>query len=186
MDRIEYSEDDEQNEDLEKDLSLLSSIFSTLYQRNGEEIFYQSRGINVEKIEGLGAVVRMSIRLNGRDSDLFTIYRSYSRQNSNVPRAEEDEKKEEERRAENTQKIDSEYPVFLQTLKENIVEYGSIVKSLTAGEALLFKVSFFDCKECKELPEELEITAKVSTLESYKKGNTSLSQAITQLKVAGN
>ena len=74
------------------------------------------------------------------------------------------------------------YTPFLEDVKKQIVEYGSIVKDLEDKEALIFRIGFNDCR-CKTRPDELEITAMRSTLEAYRKGKITLEEGVRQLKV---
>ncbi len=71
----------------------------------------------------------------------------------------------------------------MSSLKEYIVDYGSIVKSLKPREQLLFKLNFPNCDDCKEMPKRLEIAAKKATLDAYRKDQISLENAVSQLTV---
>ena len=92
---------------------------------------------------------------------------------------------EKARETENRAKIDLDksYTNFIEAFKNNIIDYGSIVKSLESGEALIFKLKFPKCEDCKKMPERLEITVKKSTLAAYRKDQISLESAVSQLIV---
>ena len=88
-----------------------------------------------------------------------------------------------QKEAEEKENPDDSYPDFIADLKNSIIEYGSIVKELKSDESLIFKISFPKCEDCQKMPTQMEITAKKSTLDAYRKEQISLEDAINQLVV---
>ncbi len=183
--KIEFSTpDDEEQNSNHKNLELLSNIFSDLYKSDMEGPLRLTGGVKYEKIEGLGAIYHLTIRPKYRGNgfralsiDPEIIIKEelvYPDRGSGQSRDERKEEKEEQ--------FLKDYPQFLEELKLNIVEYGSIVRELAKDEALIFKVEF--CKGCDDnLPREIEITAKQSVLEGFRTNKLSLEQATSRLNV---
>lgn len=200
LDRIKYTFEEEGKTPEDRDLTLLTSIFSRLYQSDlSDNEMFRLRGTpDYEQIEGLGAVIYLNVgsrfpmgkyfynynfngvEIMGRRRDGVRIY---------VPQPETDEEaamtveEEADSREEDADDIDEAYLEYMEDLKRNIVEYGSIVKNLEKNEALIFRVNFFECHECEVMPKKAEITVQQPTLEAYRKGNMDLEWAVDQLKI---
>lgn len=193
----------------DRDLKLLTSIFSRLYQSdlNGNDIFRLRGTPHFERIEGLGAVIHMNvgakfpygtyffnqdyniIQLRGlRDREAAR--RDRERVHIFVPEAEGDRRGavtvegDADESTEDPAEIDEAYLDFKAELERNIVEYGSIVKELAEDEALIFRVRFFDCEDCEVMPRQLEITARQPVLNAYRTGSSDLDDAVGQLVVS--
>jgi len=186
VDRIQYVTTVEGGEAEDRDLKLLSSIFGRLYQQDLSELFTVSGPPAYEKIEGLGAIYHLRFFTPGatRGDLLSPVYIEIAKARRDgyeivVPDLEAETLEPEEW----AEKIDAAYPEFLEDLKANIVEYGSIAKDLEAGEALLFRIHFPSCESCVSLPEQIEITARQETLQAYREGKLSLERAVGQLAV---
>lgn len=188
--KVEYSEGKAEVEEGSKDTKLLNSIFSRLYKEDlSGNACISSRGPSrSEYIPGLGVVVNM--RMNARcrtwrgSFDRFEFFREGSGQNGIALLDSEIKDREDEKNSEEEEKNpDDFYPEFLDDLKENIVEYGSIAKSLEKDEVLIFKLDFQGCRDCELVPDRLNISIKQSTLMAYRQGKTSLEQAIKQLTI---
>jgi hypothetical protein len=181
--RIEFVIAEEGTAPEDRDLEILTNIFSTLYKdRSGRTIGLRGTP-EYEKIEGLGAIVYMTAGPRGTYFALSgTTLKYYSLEGlrqAPLPPEKEDKKDTLDLATE----LSNAFPGFLEELKQHIVEYGSIVRNLSEDEALIFRVDFFDCRDCEVLPEEVEITAKQPMLAAYKKGTIDLQTAVEQLKV---
>lgn len=195
VDKIKFTSEKEGTNEENRDLTLLTSIFSRLYQSDlsSDETFKLRGTPKYENIEGLGAVVYLSV---GPKRYAYSYYfngvrikdKGSNRINIVVPDERGDEKADAKADSDTDEdkadEIDDAYPDFMSELEQNIVEYGSIVKDLAKDEALIFKINFFDCKDCEVMPEKIEITAMQSTLAAYRKGNISLDKAVGQLKIS--
>lgn len=185
--KIAYTEGEADASAETKDMKLINSIFSRLYKEDlsgGSCII--SRGTpRSEYIPELGLVVNMRMntrcrswkRSFGNGLELFR-----EGQNGVVILGGDDEDEQADKKEVEQENPDEHYPAFLATLKENIVEYGSIAKSLQSDEVLVFKVSFSGCRDCQLIPENISITATQSTLTAYRQGKLSLEKAVEQLK----
>ena len=182
--KIAYTEGEEVETE-SKDMKLINSIFSRLYKDDlsGSECISSRSTPRSEYIPDLGLVVNMRMNTRCRGSRGFGSRLELFREGQGFftlldPEEDEDEEENEDR--ENAAKS---YPEFLSTLKENVVEYGSIAKSLEEGEVLVFNVAFSGCRDCKLIPEQLSITAKQATLAAYRQGKLSLEKAVEQLNI---
>lgn len=185
--KIIYTEGEAEKEEGNKDLKLMNSIFSRLYREDlsGTTCIRGSGTPKSEYIPDLGMVVQMDMNVRCR-GDINTRFNRLDffrdgEVRGVAPLAEADDKETKE--GEIKENPDEEYPQFLQDLKQNIIEYGSIAKSLAKDEILVFKVAFSGCRDCKVIPENLSITAKESTLTAYRQGSLSLEKAINQLSI---
>lgn len=183
--RIKFTTEEDEPSKKDRDLELLSGIFSRLYKSDlsANDLLKLRSSPNYEKIEGLGAVFDLSV---GIKNSIWSVYNPLLQLNGgnevDIIVGEEPENKSDDK-DKTADEIDAAYPDFLSDLKNNIIEYGGIVKDLASDEALIFRVNFFDCKGCKVLPQKLEITAAQTTLDNYRKGKTNLSDAAGQLKI---
>lgn len=188
--KVEYSEGKAEVEEGNKDTKLLNSIFSRLYKEDlsGNTCISSRSTPRSEYIPGLGVVVNMRMNTRCRtwrgSFDRLEFFREGSGQNGialldTERRDREDEKDNEE----DEKNPDDFYPEFLSDLKENIVEYGSIAKSLEKDEVLVFKLEFQGCRDCELVPDRLNVSVKQSTLVAYRQGKISLDQAIKQLTI---
>lgn len=188
--KVEYSEGKTEVAEGNKDTKLLNSIFSRLYKDDlsGNACISSRSTPRSEYIPGLGMVVNM--RMNARcgnwrgSFDRFEFFREGGGQNgialldSNRKESEENKDKEEKKES-----PDDHYEAFLADLQENIVEYGSIAKSLEKDEVLIFKLEFQGCRDCELVPDRLNISVKQSTLVAYRQGKATLDQSIKQLTI---
>ncbi len=184
--KVEYSEGKAEVEEGNKDTKLLNSVFSRLYKEDlsGNSCISSRSTPRSEYIPGLGMVVNM--RMNARcgnwrgSFDRLEFFREGGGQNG-IALLDSDRKDSEEDKEKESP--DDHYEVFLADLQENIVEYGSIAKSLEKDEVLIFKLEFQGCRDCELVPDRLNISVKQSTLLAYRQGKMTLEQAIKQLTI---
>lgn len=187
--RIEFTTKSAGSDEADRDLVLLSGIFARLYKSDMSEDFALFGTPGFEQIPGLGAVFYLPMR-TGRftfSSNGVTLWRWAPPAGTVIAttpdKMKDEDKDEDEEEEDQAAKLEEAYPAFLKELKQNIVEYGGIVKNLTPGEALIFRVELPNCPDCEKLPKKVEITARQSTLEAYRRGTTTLEAAAGQLKV---
>lgn len=183
--KIAYTEGDEGVEKETKDMKLINSIFSRLYKDDlsGSSCISSRSSPKSEYIPDLGLVVNMRMNTRCRGNRGFGSRLELFREGQSGFALVDPEEVEESEDDEDRESADEHYPEFLSTLKENVVEYGSIAKSLKEGEVLVFKVEFNGCRDCKLIPEELSITAKQSTLTAYRQGKLSIEKAVAELSI---
>lgn len=183
IDQIEYVfEEAKERASKEKDLELLSTILKKLHNDKETGSLRISGTPYYEKIKGIGVIYNLRIRSGNGDGFFglrFSGTRTVWSDNGLAVIAED----ADETSVDNEEDLDKSYATFVTHLKENIIDYGSIVKSLDVREALTFKLRFPDCKDCEVMPKKLEIIVKKSTLDGYRKEQISLEEAVNQLVV---
>lgn len=186
--KITYTEGEEDVAKETKDMKLINSIFSRLYKEDlsGSSCISSRSTPRSEYIPELGLVVNMRMNTrcrSGRFGGRFELFRGGQNGITLLDSDDDQDGEEEGEHEDERENPDEHYPEFLSTLKENVVEYGSIAKSLNEGEVLVFKINFHGCRDCKVIPENLSITAKQSTLAGYRQGKISLDKAIGELNI---
>ncbi len=181
LSRIRFTIESGHTNKQDRDLVLLSSIFSRLYESDLSKTFYLHGSVDFERIDGLGAIYHFTLGpKSGRGAIYFSDgqrLRLRDRGGVVVPMPENADPADGE-----ISKLETAYPAFLETLKANIIEYGSIVKNLAPGEALIFRINFTGTSDSTTIPEKLKITCRQATLDSYRQNKISLEKAVTQLR----
>ncbi|GAB4229617.1 MAG: hypothetical protein Tsb0034_01270 [Ekhidna sp.] len=166
MKRIEFNTGDEKP--VAKDIELFASIFGRLFEPDISTTYYaSSRHINFSVLENLGVTFSMRFYSSTSDSGLHTI-----RTTGESGLTQEERNK----------KVESLYPEFEKTFKENLIDYGRTIRSLEPNEMILFKVRLTECKGCN-MPEEIEVSVKGKTLADYDTGKIDRRQALSQVVV---
>jgi len=183
INKIDYVfEEPEERVKKEKDLELLSTILKKLYNSHEAGDFHISGTPYYEKIEGIGARYVLNIR-TGNGNQLFGLVEGtrtvWTDNGIELLINDKTSKKSGLTAAE----MDAQYTTFLSEMKENVIDYGSLVKSLQSGESLTFQIRLPKCSECEQMPKQVEIMAKKSTIDAYRKDQISIDEAINELIV---
>lgn len=150
------------------DLELLTSIFERLYKSDLSNTYYvNSRGVYYEKLKNFGVIVSMKVYSSVSDDGLYTIQ---TLQLDKLTREERDKK------------VESLYPEFERSLKDNIINYGRTVKSLQPNEKLMFKVNLTECKNC-DMPKAIDLSVDASVLLDFDKSKIDLKTAVSKIKI---
>ena len=80
-------------------------------------------------------------------------------------------------RKERNKIVNDKYPHFLDGFKENILEYGQLLKNLKDNETLYFNIDLTKCEDC-DMSQEIEVSLKKSMIDQYRSEKLSLSQAM--------
>ncbi len=167
LDKITITKEESSTEKV-ADLELLASIFERLYKSDLSNTYYvNSRGVNYEKLKNFGVIVSMKVYSSMVDNGLYTI------QTQGLERLSKEER---------DKKVESLYPEFEKSLKENIINYGRTVKSLQPNEMLMFKVNLTECKNCN-MPKAIDLSVEASVLAEYDKSKIDLKTAVSKIKV---
>lgn len=152
-----------ENAELERkpDLDLFANMLKTTYDQRYTETYFISSKPNYELLSGLGVVYNVKVYSSYEDNGL---YRLPGLRRSDVSKEDRDKSVEEM------------YPQFVDSFKENIIRYGSTIKSLEAGNKLIIKVKMTKCDSCS-FPEIVEFTVDKSVFDQFSNGAFSLDQA---------
>lgn len=196
LQRIAIVENSRQAE-VEPDVKLLASVFERLYQDDLSENFRITGRSGYQRLAGLGLIYSFNFSQggyfswgSGAASTLFsvrgknraiTITGSGDIVNGDV---KTDEQKTGEKEGNSKAEIQKQYDDFLNTFKQNMIEYGRLAKSLPADELLIFRLNFqgLDCDDCA-IAEHVELTVKGSVLKDFDAGKISVAQGVSQIKM---
>ena len=150
-----------------KDLDLFASMLTTVYDDEFTDSYFISWKPEYQRLDGVGVIYS------------FKVYSSYDEDGLyRMPGIDKKGLSIQERNAE----VEKLYPIFVQAMKENIVQYGRTINSLAAEEILILKVTLTKCDGCA-LPKKIQFSIKQSVLLSFKTGNLSEKEVITKVKV---
>ena len=139
-----------------KDLELLASVLKKVHKQDLEDNgLYFGNTSNYDQIEGIGAIFNWTVRQGG-DFPFRLHTKKSIRWSDNGVFVFEDASDEAEKtktkptKEEKQRKLIANYQSFIKYFKENVIEYGSIVKNLKDKEALIFKLKLPKCDDCKD------------------------------------
>ena len=148
-----------------KDLELLSTIIERLYKKDLSDTYFVSEKIGFQRLDRFGAIYSMKTYSSNSYSGKYCI-----------PTLDLEDLSLEER----NKKVEMLYPKFEKGLKENILDYGKTLKSLSPSETVLFQVKLTECKGCN-MPENIDLSVKQSVLSDYDSGKLSKSAALAKV-----
>jgi hypothetical protein len=152
----------------EPDLEVLSSAFDRLYNRDLSTTYYIESNTYYEKLSDFGAILYLRVVSSTQThSGLLT-----------MPTINLTEIDQETR----DKKVKELYPLFEKELKENILEYGSLVRSLKDNEQLVLNVKLTKCKGCG-IPADIEVSVPYSVLKDYSSGKVDKNSALGKMTV---
>ena len=153
---------------VEPDMELLSSIFNRLYRSDLSKTFFTEDNIYYERLKDFGVIYYMQV-YSGTKID----YARYA-----MPTLGLEDVDQETR----DKKVKEVYPKFEQELKENILEYGRTLKSLSDNEVVIFNVTLTKCKDCG-IPSTLEVTVKSAVVKDFAAGKMDKNAALNKFSV---
>lgn len=163
----------ESTTEVQTDLELLSSIMNRLYRSDLSKSYYVDEGIYYERMKDFGVIYYMGV-VSSIEQDV----RLGEGKKLRMPTL----KLEDLDQATRDKKVTELYPVFEKDLKENIVEYGRTLKSLSPDEMIVFNVRLTKCEKCG-IPSTLELSVKNSTLKEFSEGKITKEAAAARINV---
>jgi len=151
-----------------KDLDLFGAMLKTLYEDSYTDTYFISWKPEYERIKGVGAIYNFKVYSSYEDNGLY-----------NMPGIDKSGITGEVRN-ENVEKL---YPVFVKSMKENIVQYGRTINSLSSDEVLILKITLTKCDDCT-IPKKVQFSVKQSVLADYNTGKISQNDAVSKIKVS--
>ncbi|MEM9888445.1 MAG: hypothetical protein AAF849_21300, partial [Bacteroidota bacterium] len=199
--RIRFSKDSKEEAN-DPDIELLISIINRLYDEDLSETFVIDDVGRYTNIRGLGAIIDLDVERVTEEDD-FIIWSDNGRTRSwrkyktkggevelsevKVPKISMDKDcdcpdKEEEEEEANKEAFNKLYEPFMDSFKENLVEYGQTVQSLEEDEMLMFRLHFNDF----DIDYVVDVSVAQSVLEQYATESITLEKAIGKVKVKKN
>jgi hypothetical protein len=156
---------------VEPDMELLTSIFNRLYRPDLSNTYFTEENIYYERLSNFGAIFYMQV------------YSSTPHDNGrySLPTF----KLEDVDQATRDKKVKEAYPQFEKELKENILEYGRTLKSLTDEENLVFNVILTKCVKCG-IPASIELSVKSGVLKELSAGKLDNATALSKVTIKKN
>ena len=149
-----------------KDLDLFSSMLNTVYDAEYTDSYFMSWKPEYQRLEGVGAIYS------------FKVYSSYDENGFfRMPGVDKSGLSGKDRNAE----VERLYPIFIQSMKENMVQYGRTINSLPPNELVILKITLTKCDECS-IPKKVQLSVKQSVLSDYNTGKITEKQAIEKVK----
>ena len=163
--KIKYIE----NAEMERkaDLDLFASMLKTTYNSKYTDTYFMSSIPRYEVLTGLGVVYSVKVYSSYDDGGLFK-----------MPTINKTGMSEEER----NKAVEEMYPQFVEDFKENIIRYGSTIKSLKYSDKLIIKVKMTKCETCT-FPSTVEFMVDQSVLSQFSTGGLTLAQAKAKVKL---
>ena len=165
IEKINYVEHGGENES-SKDLDLFAAMIKTLYSVDYTDTYFVSWTPEYEIISGIGAVYTFKVFSSYDENGLYR-----------MPGINEEGLTEPQRQ----EKVKELYPLFTETFKENLIQYGRAINSLDGDEMLMIRITMTKCDNC-DLPKKVQFTVKQSVLTQYNTGKIKLEDALSQVK----
>lgn len=165
IEKINYVEHGGENEH-SKDLDLFAAMIKTLYNADYTDTYFVSWTPEYEIISGIGAVYTFKVFSSYDENGLYR-----------MPGINEEGLTEPQRQ----EKVKELYPLFTETFKENLIQYGRAINSLDGDEMLMIRITMTKCDNC-DLPKKVQFTVKQSVLTQYNTGKIKLEDALNQVK----
>ncbi|HQQ98730.1 MAG TPA: hypothetical protein PLX35_15775 [Cyclobacteriaceae bacterium] len=158
--------DAEPSDKLEPDLEVFSSMLGRLYSPDLSKTYYTEGNVPYERLNNYGVVFYMRVysssQVNNDRWDMPTIGMNYATS------------------PERDKKVKELYPKFENDLKENVLDYARMIRSLGAEEQLTLNVKLTRCKGCG-IPESIEVAVKSSVLTDYNQGKLTKEAALAKI-----
>jgi len=151
-----------------RDLDLFSAMIKTLYDKNYSDSYFVTWKPDYQRLNGVGAIYDLKVYSSIEEDGSFA-----------MPGINKHGLSAEER----NKKVVELYPIFIKSMKENIIQYGRTINSLQPNELLIIKVTLTKCDNCS-IPQKIQFAIKQSILASYNSGKLSQKEAIAKVKLS--
>ncbi len=159
--------DEPETRETSSDVEVFGTVMSRLYKSDLSKTFYVTRNISHEYIKDYGLIFWMKVYsstiIDGR-------YSIITANKSDLSKEERD------------QIVDDLYPLFTEDLKNNILEYGRMLKSIEPEEKVIFKVNLTECDPCK-MPGAIELIVTKKVLDDYASGKIKKEEALKNISL---
>ena len=159
-------------EEIATDLRVLGELMNSLYSVSNSKSYFSNSNPTIVKTKGMGAIYSWAVFSAYNDSF------GYRLPTLTKGAVTVDDKNRNEI-------VKAAYPAFLESFKENLVDYGRTIKSLENKEKIVFNIKMTRCQGCG-IPDVLKVEMDRATIEDYNQGKLSRQQAIARLKVIEN
>ncbi len=158
-------------EEVEEDLRLFSNILKTVYESGISKTYFMTSRPGVERLKDFGVIYHAKVYSSNPRG--FGENRQHDMPTLGLNDISQDER---------DNKVKELYMPFIETLKDNLVEYGRTIRSLKGDESIVLKTRLTSCEECG-IPESVELTIKASVLKEYGSGKINKNSAVGKITV---
>lgn len=152
----------------EPQLEVFSSMLERLYEIDLTETYYMANTPDYDRMEKFGVTYYLKFYSSTvHDDDDYSLPTISKKHVS---------------KAERNKIVEEMYPEFLKSFKQNILDYGHILKNIDPSEMLVFHVKLTSCEGC-DMPAVIDVSLKKSVIEDYRNGKLSFDQANTMIEV---
>lgn len=78
--------------------------------------------------------------------------------------------------------VNDMYPEFLMGMKQNLLDYGHVLKNLDEDELLILEIELTACEDC-EMPSKIELSMKKSVLDQFRRDKVNEAEALDAINV---
>ncbi len=151
----------------EPQIEVFAAMLERLYDTDLSSTYYMSSQPSFERMKDFGLTYYLKVYSSYVEGDEYYMPTINRR---NVSREERQEI------------VQGMYPKFVEGVKENILEYGHILKNVKPDEMLVLDIKLTQCDGCS-MPKQIEISTKKSTIDDYRSGRMSKDEAIAAITV---
>lgn len=151
------------------DLEMFAGIFEKFYSYDLSESFYANGTPWYEVLNGYGVVFHA--KANSPNQSFSRVQFYTQGQSSGILKSDATESDEEEL-----------YLKFREDIKNFLLDYGRTIRSVTGEDKVHLEVKIQACKKCK-VPQILELSTKMSTLNQYDQQKISKDKALNQIEI---
>jgi len=148
-----------------KDLDLFGSMLKTIYDDDYTDSYFISWEPKYERLKGIGVIYSFKVYSSYDENGLYRMPGINEKGLTNSQRNE---------------KVIALYPVFIKSMRENIIQYGRTITSLDSDEVVLLKISLTKCDGCS-IPKKIQFSVKQSVLVDFNSGKLSQKDAIAKV-----
>jgi hypothetical protein len=152
----------------EPQLEVFSSMLERLYEVDLSDTYYMASAPDYDRMENFGVTYYLK----------FYSSTVYDDDNYSLPTIG----RKNVGKAERNKIVEEMYPDFLKGFKQNILDYGHILKNLKEEEMLVFHMKLTSCEGC-DMPAVIDVSIKKLIIEEYRSGRLSLEKALDQFEV---
>ena len=151
----------------EPEIEMFSTILKRMYETDLSDTYYMTSQPYYERMKNFGVTYYLKYYSSIIKDDLYTLP---TLNKSKIDKKERDVL------------VESLYPKFLEGFKKNILDYGHILKGLSADEIIHFQIKLTECKGCN-MPQDIEVTLPASVARDFNSGKIDLKRAVARITV---
>ncbi|MDH3649473.1 MAG: hypothetical protein OEQ53_07300 [Saprospiraceae bacterium] len=151
----------------EPQIEVFAAMLDRLYDTDLSATYYMSKQPSYERMKDFGLTYYIKVYSSYVEGDTYYL-----------PTVGRRDVSREERK----EIVQEMYPKFVEGIKENMLEYGHILKNLGANEILVLDIKLTQCEGCT-MPKQIKISSKKSIIDEYRQGKLNKDKAMASMTV---